>query len=205
MLRGVSSGFVARVAAKVGINPSLLRLLCLFTAMNFAFHCMACYWWHVRRAAYELHDSEGSGLELGAFEDSDEMISRAVQSTPAGLIGISPLYALALFWSVTTSMGFEPPILPTTPAEQLYTVAVVLFGVMVTAFVVGSATKQRSDVGLIQGEEAVAQLAVGREAQPVARPAEGHRHRGDDTHRRRAAVDAAQAVSELLAGIKGKS
>ena len=37
-------------------------------------------------------------------------------------------------------MGFEPPILPTTAAEQLYTVAVVLFGVVVAAFVVGSAT-----------------------------------------------------------------
>ena len=58
VLRGVSSSFVARVTAKVGINPSFLRLLCLFTAINFAFHCIGCYWWHVRRAAYELHDSE---------------------------------------------------------------------------------------------------------------------------------------------------
>ncbi len=37
-------------------------------------------------------------------------------------------------------MGFEPPIPPTTAAEQLYTVGVVLFGVIVTSFVVGSAT-----------------------------------------------------------------
>ena len=37
-------------------------------------------------------------------------------------------------------MGFEPPILPTTPPEQLYTVTVVLFGVIVTSFVVGSVT-----------------------------------------------------------------
>ena len=36
----VSSSFVARVTAKVGINPSFLRLLCLFTAINYivAFH-----------------------------------------------------------------------------------------------------------------------------------------------------------------------
>ena len=140
VLRGVSSGFVARVTAKVGINPSLLRLLCLFTAMSFAFHCIACYWWHVRRAAYELHDSERSGVELGAFGDSDEMILRALAERDPHPLPISSLYALALFWSVTTSMGFEPPILPTTAAEQLYTVAVVLFGVVVAAFVVGSAT-----------------------------------------------------------------
>lgn len=140
VLRGVSSSFVARVTAKVGINPSFLRLLCLFTAINFAFHCIGCYWWHVRRAAYELHDSERSGVELGAFGDSDEMIMRALAERDPFPLPISSLYSLAAFWSVTTSMGFEPPIPPTTAAEQLYTVAVVLFGVVVAAFVVGGAT-----------------------------------------------------------------
>ena len=53
---------------------------------------------------------------------------------------ISYQYCLALFWAVTTSMGFEPPIAPSGPLEQLYVVLVVIFGVMVTSFVVGSAT-----------------------------------------------------------------
>ena len=81
-------------------------------------------WWHVRRAAYELHDSERSGVELDAFGVSDEMIMRAHWRSAIRFPCPSPrsTHLPRFVWSVTTSMGFEPPIPPTTAAEQLYTV-----------------------------------------------------------------------------------
>ena len=51
---------------------------------------------------------------------------------------------------------------------------------------------RRTQVGLVAGEEAVADLAVGGEPDPVAVAAERAGHRGDDADRRRAAVDGEQ-------------
>ena len=50
----------------------------------------------------------------------------------------------------------------------------------------------RAQVGLLAGEQAVADLAVGGQPDPVAVAAERPRHRGDDADRRRAAVDEEQ-------------
>src|SRR5208337_2174778 len=45
--------------------------------------------------------------------------------------------------------------------------------------IAGAATQQAADVGLLEGEQAVAQLAVGGQADPVAAHAEGAADRGD--------------------------
>ena len=56
---------------------------------------------------------------------------------------------------------------------------------------VGAAAEQAADVGLVEREEAVAELAVGGEANPVAAHAEGPADRGDQ-------ADAAPAVDEVV-------
>ena len=56
----------------------------------------------------------------------------------------------------------------------------------------GARAQRRAQVGLLAGEQAVADLAVGGEPDPVAVAAERAGHRGDDADRRRAAVDEEQ-------------
>ena len=55
--------------------------------------------------------------------------------------------------------------------------------------VVRARAQDRAEVGLLAGEQAVADLAVGREPHPVAGAAERPGHRADDPDARRAAVD----------------
>ena len=57
---------------------------------------------------------------------------------------------------------------------------------------VGAGAQRRAEVGLLAGEEAVADLAVGGEPDPVAVAAERAGDRGDDADGRRAAVDVEQ-------------
>ena len=59
-----------------------------------------------------------------------------------------------------------------------------------------TAAEQGADVGLVEGEEAVAELAVGGQADPVAASAEGPADRGDH-------ADAAAAVEEVVIDGRG--
>ena len=61
----------------------------------------------------------------------------------------------------------------------------------------------RAQVGLLAGEQAVADLAVGGEPDPVAGAAERPGHRGDDADRGRAAVDEEQLGRRAAARLHG--
>ena len=60
----------------------------------------------------------------------------------------------------------------------------------------GASAEQGADVGLVEGEEAVAELAVGGQANPVAAHAEGAADRGDQ-------ADAAAAVDVVVIDGRG--
>ena len=70
---------------------------------------------------------------------------------------------------------------------------------------VGRSGAQRgAQVGLLPGEQAVADLAVGGQPDPVAVAAERPRDRGDDPDRRRAAVDQEQLGRRAAARLLGR-
>ena len=139
VLEGLSNSFVARITAKLGINPSLLRLLKLLAWMCVSFHGVACYWWHVRRVEYDWANVRNDeGEPASTFGAGEPLIERVLPDVEK--FWVSHQYCLSLWWSVTTTMGFEAPLIPDGPLEQLYVVAVILLGVMVTSFVIGSAT-----------------------------------------------------------------
>ena len=139
VLEGLSNSFVARITAKIGINPSLLRLLKLLAWMCVSFHSVACYWWHVRRVEYDwakVNNDEGE--PASTFGANEPLIQRVLPEVEE--FWVSHQYCLSLWWSVTTTMGFEAPLMVDGPLEQLYVAAVIMLGVMVTSFVIGSAT-----------------------------------------------------------------
>ena len=63
-------------------------------------------------------------------------------------------------------------------------------------FVAGAAAEQAADVGLLEGEQAVAELAVGGQADPVAAHAEGAADRGDH-------ADASAAINVVIIDGRG--
>src|SRR5271157_1461834 len=63
-------------------------------------------------------------------------------------------------------------------------------------FVAGAAAEQAADIGLPEGEQAVAQLAVGSQADPLAAHAEGAADRGDH-------ADASAAINVIITDGRG--
>src|SRR5271157_4587824 len=63
-------------------------------------------------------------------------------------------------------------------------------------FIAGAAAQQAADVGLLEGEQAVAQLAVGGQADPVAAHTEGAADRGDH-------ADASAAINVIIIDGRG--
>lgn len=143
-------------ATKLGLE-FVTRLLGLCFVMVACMHLLGCIWLHMGLASIEAvaaadeilqNESLSAGVEVDA-----EMLNRNWMLREYGSLQAAESvdnwgrYVDAAYWTVVTvsSVGYGD-IIPTSPSERLYVIIVIILGIFLYAYIVGSFTNMLSNV-----------------------------------------------------------
>ena len=126
-------------------SAAIFRVMRLMGAFMMFAHWVACIWWMIGKAAYEIDDPHGTSwlrrLPYGSTAlDTNTTVSPFDQQ-----------YLSSLYWSLTTLMK-TPWVGPDTVAEKVYASFCVVFGAVLFATLLANVTAMVSSYDKYQAE-----------------------------------------------------
>eukprot|EP00736_Rhodelphis_marinus_P006066 Rmarinus@m.21456 len=119
-----------RIESYTMVDPSIVRLVKLLLALGFLWHWIGCFYWFIAtiEGFHEFdYDSWSPNVD---FEDAS----------------FASMYGQAFFWAVMVTTGIGRDISPVTNLQTFFTIAAIVLGVMMYAFIIGSASSALSSI-----------------------------------------------------------
>eukprot|EP00736_Rhodelphis_marinus_P009361 Rmarinus@m.18252 len=124
------SRIMERLEMSNTVPPAVFRLTKLLLALTFVWHWIACIYWYIAK-------QDGFASEDAIGWAPEEELEYAE---------LSEQYFAAMLWAITTTTGIGASFAPQTTQQRLFTIAVVVMGVLMLASIIGGVTSALQNI-----------------------------------------------------------